>query len=657
MATTGNLLGTATSGLLAYQRALATTGHNVSNVNTPGYSRQRIELETRTPLTSTGGFIGNGVNIVSIARSYNEFINTQLRSTTATASELDMFRKLAGQIDNIVANPDAGLTLSMQAFFNAVQTVASDPDSTAARQVLMSQSTSLVNRFHFLEVRLANLKSVANNEVRSATTQISALGRGIAQLNQQIYEALGDSAGQPPNDLLDQRDEAIRSLSELVAVKAVNTENGMMNVFVGSGQCLVLGNQASTLSLLQNEFDPDNLDVGFSFNGGAVTNITDHLTGGSLGGALDFRGGLLKSTTDQLGRVALGLSETFNAQHRLGMTQDDALGGDFFGDLGTQQAVASRFNSAATNLVFTGDVTDIGAIQASDYKISYLSGTYTMTRMSDNTIVGVSAAPAFNLTATEGFTVSSVGAVVSDGDSFILRFTDGAASNFDMQITQYTQIAAASPLRTESVLTNSGNASILGGVLSNTTAIPLAASITLTYSPNALGAGIPGFTVVGGPGGTLAYNPATESSGKSFTFAGFGGYTFNIAGVPTNGDQFVIENNIGGIGDNTNALALAALQHDFTLVNGATGPTASLLGAYTQLVSDVGARTHQATIDSQVQATQLLQAQESWSNVAGVNLDEEAADLLKYQQAYQAAAQVISAASLIFDTLLGAVRR
>lgn len=657
MATTGNLLGTATSGLLAYQRALATTGHNVSNLGTPGYSRQKIELETRIPLTSTAGFIGNGVNINSISRAYDEFISTQLRSTTATSSELSTYYRLAGQIDNIVANPDAGLTIGMQEFFNAVQTLASDPESTAARQVLMSQSASLVNRFHYLDDRLANLKAVANNEVRSAATQITAFGQGIAQLNQQIYEALGDSSGQPPNDLLDQRDEAVRSLSELVSAKVVNTENGMVNVFIGNGQSLVLGNRSAELSLMQNEFDPDNLDIGFSFNNGSVVNISAQLTGGSLGGALEFRDGLLKTTTDQLGRVALGLTEVFNAQHRLGMTQDDALGGDYFEDMGTIQAVSNRYNNAATDLVFTGDVTDIGAIEPSDYKISYLAGTYTMTRMSDNTIVGVSGAPAFNLTATEGFTVSSVGAVVSDGDSFILRFTDSAAQNIGMQITQYTQIAAASPLRTESALTNVGNGTISNGAVSNTTAIPLAAPITLTYSPNALGVGIPGFTVVGGPGGTLAYDPATESGGKTFTFAGFGGFTFDIAGVPTNGDQFTIENNTGGIGDNTNALALAALQNDFTLVNGATGPTASLMGAYTQLVSDVGARTHQAAIDSQVQATQLLQSQESWSNVAGVNLDEEAANLLKFQQAYQAAAQVISAASLIFDTLLGAVRR
>lgn len=657
MAATGNLLGTATSGLLAYQRAMATTGHNVSNVNTPGYSRQRIELETRPPLSSTAGFIGNGVNVDTITRAFNDFINVNLRNTTATSSELTTYYKLAGQIDNIVADSEAGLTPAMLSFFNAVQTLASDPESTAARQVLLSQSTSLVNRFHYLSDRLDNLKSLANEQVRSATTQINAFGQGIALLNQQIYEALGDASGQSPNDLLDQRDEAIRSLSELVAVKVVPAENGMLNVFIGNGQSLVLGNRSATLSLLQNEFDADNLDIGFSFNGGAVSNITEQLTGGSMGGAIDFRSGLLKTTTDQLGRVALGLAESFNAQHHLGMTQDDALGGDYFVDMGTQQAVASRNNNGATNLVFTGDVTDVGAIEASDYKISYLSGTYTMTRMSDNTIVGVNAAPAFNLTATEGFTVSSVGAVVSDGDSFILRFTAGAAHDFDMQITQYTQIAAAAPLRTEATITNGGNATISAGELANTTAVPLAGSITLTFNPNALGVGIPGFTVAGGPGGTLAYDPATESAGKTFTFAGFGGFTFDIAGIPANGDQFIVENNTGGIGDNRNALALAGLQNSFTLINGATGPTASLMGAYTQLVSDVGARTHQAEIDSRVQGTQLLQAQESWSNVAGVNLDEEAANLLKFQQAYQAAAQVISAASLIFDTLLGAVRR
>lgn len=657
MTATGNLLGTAVSGLYTYQRAMATTGHNISNVNTPGYSRQRIELGTRPPMLSGAGFIGNGVNIETVSRAYDQFLTTQLGTNTSSNSRLSAYYSFARQIDDIVADPQAGLTPALQDFFNAVQGVANDPSSSSTRQVLLSQSNSLINRFHYLDDRLDNLQSAANTQVRSTVTQINALGQSVAKLNQQIYELQGIAAGQPPNDLLDQRDEMIRQLAERVSVSVVSQANGMVNVFAGNGQSLVLADQAATLSVLQNEFDPENLDIGFSFDGGSVTNVTKNLTGGTLGGALEFRDGLLKTSMDQLGRVAVGMAEVFNAQHQLGLNQNNVLGGEFFTDLGTQQAVAGRNNNVATDVAFTGDVTDAGALQASDYRLDYLAGTYTVTRMSDNTVVGASAVPTFNLTATDGFSISSVGSTINDGDSFLLRFTANAARDSGLQVTQSTQIAAAAALRSRSVITNTGNGAISQGELSNTTNIPLAAPITLTFNPNALGAGVPGFDVVGGPGGTLAYDPATESSGKSFNFALYGGYTFNISGIPASGDQFVIQSNVGGGGDNRNALALAALQTNRTLINGASGPTASLLGAYAQMVSDVGARTHQASIDSQAQQTLLTQAEEVWSNVSGVNLDEEAANLIKYQQAYQASAQVINAASLIFDTLLGAVRR
>lgn len=656
MTATGNLLGTAVSGLLAYQRALATAGHNVSNVNTPGYSRQQIELSTRPPLTSSAGFIGNGVNIDTVTRAYDQFLTTQLRTTTSGQGQVGAYYDLSRQIDNIVADPQAGLAPALQGFFGAVQSLSSDPGSSAARQVLLSQANSLVNRFHYIDDRLDNLRDSANTQVRATVAQINTLGQSIAQMNQQVYE-LRAAAGQPPNDLLDKRDEAIRQLAELVSVHVVAQENGALNVFIGNGQSLVLANQAAALNVMQNQFDPENLDIGFSFAGGPVTNITQNLAGGKLGGALEFRDGLLKNTTDQLGRVAVGLSAVFNAQHRLGLNQNNALGGDFFSDLGTQQSIASRNNNSTTNIVLTGVVTDVGALKASDYRLDYNAGTYTLNRVADNTVVGVSAVPTFNLTATEGFTVSAVGATVSDGDSFLLRFTAHAARDTGLLLTQSTQIAAAAPLRTRAANANAGNGAITPGNVSSAASLPLAAPITLTFDPNALGAGIPGFTVVGGPGGTLAYNPATEAAGKSFTFAGYGGFTFSVAGVPVNGDQFVVENNTGGFGDNRNALALAALQTNPTLINGASGPTASLLGAYAQMVSDVGARTQQADIDNQTQQTLLTQAQEGWSNVAGVNLDEEAANLIKFQQAYQASAQVINAASLIFDTLLSAVRR
>lgn len=656
MPVTGNLLGTAVSGLIAYQRALAVTGHNTANVNTPGYSRQRVELDTRIPSGSTFGFIGNGVAISTISRAYDQFVTAQLRTTTSSSSQLDAHYSFARQIDNIVADTQTGLAPALQAFFNSVSEVSNNPSSTATRQVMLSQADALINRFIYLDDRLADLQASANTQVRAAITDINSYTQSIAGLNQQIFDQQGLQAGQPPNDLLDQRDEAIRKLSELMSVNVVAQDNGMLNAYTSDGQILVLGNSSSTLSALQNEFDPTNLDIGLSVGGGAIANITNAISGGTLGGTLEFRDGLLQDVRNELGRIAVGFSVAFNDQHRLGLDMSDQLGGDFFSDLSTQDSISGRNNNVATDYTFTSTITDIGALKASDYRIDYSGGTYSMIRLSDNTIVGNSVTPTFNLTATEGFTVSSVGTAISNGDSFLLRVTSRAAGGIGIEVSNVNEIAAAAPVRTIANLSNTGSGRITQGSVSNTTNLPLAGSITLTFNPNALGAGIPGFTVTGGPGGTIAYDPATESGGKTFTFAAYGGFTFDISGTPASGDTFVIQSNLGGAGDNRNARALAQLQTLPIMVNGATGPTLSISGMYSQLVSDVGARTRQSEINSKAQNTLLTQAQEAWGNKSGVNLDEEAANLIKYQQIYQASAQVVTAATVIFESLLGALR-
>ena len=663
MTATGNLLGTAVSGLLAYQRAMAATGHNVSNANTPGYSRQTSVLTAQSPLPSGGGFIGTGVTVETVTRAYDQFLTAQLRTTTSGQGQLSTSYALSKQIDNIVADPQAGLSPALQDFFAALQTVADDPNASSARQLLLSQATSLTNRFHYLADRFNNLASSVNTQISSTISQANALGSSIAKMNQQIYELEGAYAGQPPNDMLDKRDEAIRQLSELVAVRVVSQDNGMQNVFIGNGQGLVIGNQAAVLSATQNEFDPETLDVSYSFGGGTVANITHNITGGKLGGVIDFRDGLLKTTMDQLGRVALGLSDAFNAQHRLGLDQGNALGQDFFTDLGTQVAVDNRTNNVATNITLTGTVTDIGALKASDYRIDFSAGIYNVVRMSDNTVVSASASAAVDLTATEGFSIAAAMVTApTNGDSFMLRFTAPAAKNFGVSITQSSQIALAAPLRSSATLTNTGNGAITQGAVSNTLNLPMGAPLTLTFSPNALGAGVPGFTVAGGVFGPLAYNPATEFAGKSFTLAapgpaaGYGSYTFSISGTPSTNDTFIIGNNTNAASDNRNALKLVGFQTNPTLINGAAGPTVSILGAYTNLVADVGTRTRQADIDQQAQQALLNQAVESQSNIAGVNLDEEAANLVRFQQAYQAAAQMVSASQTMFATLLSVTR-
>jgi flagellar hook-associated protein 1 FlgK len=647
----GDLLGISISGLLVSQRGLAVTGHNVSNANTAGYSRQRVDQVTRPPTPSGDGYIGNGATVNTVERVLDQFINGQLTSASASNSQLQEFYRLASQVDSLLADPQAGLTPNLQNFFNAVNDLADDPSSATARQVLLSEAQAVADRFHHLDSRLNALRDGVNVTITNTVSEINELAAGIARLNRDIVVSQGIGPGQPANDLLDRRDELIRQLSERVAVTTVAQDDGMVNVFIGSGQTLVAGTSAIPLSVVNNPYDASRKEVAM-VAGATTTIVSDLLTGGTLGGAMQFRRDLLDPAQNALGRTALGLSTTFNAQHRLGQNLGNALGGDFFRPLDLASPTGSPRVLTSSAATVTASVTDVSALTTSDYRLDYNGATYSLLRLSDNAVVysGAAFPPA---AAVDGVTYTLAGAPAA-GDSFLIQPTRAAANDFALALSDPSRIAAAAPVRTRAaanangVPTNIGSGRIGEASVSNTTNLPLAGPITLTFN-----AAANQFIVAGGPGGTLAYNPVTDSNGVQFSFAGYGGITFTVSGVPADGDSFVIENNTGGASDNRNALALAALRDRPVLVGGTT----SIEASYGQLVTDVGVQTHAADISRNAQQTLLNRVTEEREAVSGVNLDEEAANMLRYQQAYQAAAQMIAVADSLFQELISAVRR
>ena len=645
---TGDILGIGVSGLLAFQRSLATTGHNISNVNTPGYSRQRVDLVSNQPQASGNGFIGTGVQSSTVQRIYDNFLTGQVRSATSANSQLQTYSSLAGQVDNLLADPTSGLNPGLQGFFDAVHTASADPASIPARQVLLSQANTLTNRFHYLDQRLSDLRQGINTQITTSVAAINNLASGIAKLNQQIVLAKGLAGGQPPNDLLDQRDALVAKLSEQVSVTSVDQNDGAQNIFIGTGQTLVVGGNASTLSVVGNPYDVTRYEVALST--GAITSITsDYITGGTLGGALDFRKEMLDPAQNALGRVAIGLATTFNDQHKLGQDLKGVLGQDFFNALGSISPKVYS-TSAAT---LTASVSNVNALTTSDYRLDYNGANYTLTRLSDNAVISSVPFGAFPQTiASEGLTLTLTAGAVA-GDSFLIQPTRTAAKDVSVVTSDPTRIALAGPLVTREATnanglpTNLGTGKISAGNVTNTTALPLAAPITLTFnSATNL------FNVVGGPGGTIAYNPATDSAGKSFTFAGFGGVTFSLSGVPSNGDSFTINNNTNGVSDNRNGLQLADLRNQTKLANS----SATYAGAYGQLIADVGSTASRVDVSASAQKALLNNVTASRDSVSAVNLDEEAANMLRFQQAYQAAAQVISVSNTLFQTLITAVR-
>jgi flagellar hook-associated protein 1 FlgK len=655
-----DILNIGTSALSAFKRSLTTTGHNIANSETEGYSRQRVNLGTRIPELTGAGYVGSGVRVTEIQRLYDDYLATQMRTSQSTTSQLQSYYEYASVIDGLVADSSIGLDPAVQDFFNALHVLSDDPSSIPSRQVVLSEAQSLVDRFHDLTSQFNSIRNQLNGQLDDVVTEVSTLAESIAEVNQAIVEALGASGGEIPNDLMDQREVLLNHLSEKVSISVVPQANGAWNVFVGRGQALVIDSTAATLSTAQDPNDINARDILFSGISGSQV-ITDFISGGELGGILSFQEEMLNPVQNQLGLVAIGISDRINSQHRLGLDLDGLFGGDLF----SPAAVEVLPNNPAAPAV-SASIIDSGNLTASDYELVTVDGAagdFRLTRLSDGQVWTFNAAaypytypPAGDL---DGINITIPGAATT-GDIFLIRPTRRAAGDIALEIRDPRQLAAAAPVRLEAATNsvsggpNLGTATVTQPAISDLGNIPLVGDITLEYS-----SAIPGFTVTGGPGGTIAYDPTTQSAGVEFNFPAYGDMTFTIRGIPQDGDRFLITNNSSGVGDNRNVLALADLQNANTLLGSSSGTaeTATFQQVYGQMVADVGTKTRHTEITAETSAGLLERHQMALSSVNGVNLDEEAANLVRYQQAYQAAAQVISVASTLFDTLLGAVRR
>lgn len=637
-----NIFNIGVSGLTTFQTRLATTGNNIANVNTEGYSRQRVDLQTLPSQQSGIGYIGSGVQVGDIRRSYDDFVAGRLRSSLSAAEEGSYLYSRASQVDNVIADPAAGLGGVLSDFFNAMHDVATDPTAIPSRDVLLNQADVLASRFHSLDEYLSELRSQSNTDMATFAAEINRLSTSVAELNERI-QASGTSTGQaPPNDLLDQRDRLIDEMSKYANLNTVVQSDGLVNVFFGTGQSLVLGGDSNNLEVRNSELTADERSLYLRQGDGSSEEVTNLIAGGRMGGLLRFQQEVLNPAQDSLGMVAIGLSAYFNEEHSTGMDLNGDLGNDFFSQAGPQ-LLAHAGNSGTASASFN----DLSQVEPEEYDLRYDGASWQLIRLSDNQAVpmtgsGTSGAPF----VADGVSIV-IGAGAAAGDRYLLRPTRGGASEIKVLVTDPRDVAAADPLRTSAVAANTGTGSISAGFLDTRTgSTKLATPITLTYN-----AGSSVFNL--STGGTIPYTPASDSGDQqTVTIAGLGTFSFEMTGTPANGDQFVISDNTGGVGDNRNARRLASLQTRNVLYGG----NSSITDAYGSSVADVGTRTSRAENIRDVQAKLLERAQAVKDGVSGVNLDEEAANLVQFQQAYQASAQVISAANNMIDTLLGIVR-
>ena len=456
------ILGIGVSGLQAAQAGLWTTSHNISNATTPGYNRQQTVQSTNISLSSGNGFLGQGVQVSTVQRVYSEFLVGQALQVQTQSSQLSSYYNEIRQIDNLLADTTAGLTPALHNFFNAVQEVASSPTSIPSRQAMLSNAEALVSRFQAIDQRFSEMQEGVNTRITSSVETINSLAQQIATLNITIQTAEGSTNGQPANDLQDQRDTLIRNLSQLANVEVVHKNNGHYNIFVGSGQALVVGTQTMVLKTVPSTDDPQRLTVGISRGSETILLPEHQLQGGSLGGLLAFRRETLDSVQHDFNELAQGLAKSFNDQHQLGKDLQEGAGKAFFTIMNSNQA----------------------------------------------------------------------------------------AQSIRVAISDPAEIAAA--------------------------------------------------------------------------------------------------DDKGEVANNGNALRLASLQTENTVQDG----TASYQSAYARLVSQIGNKTRELEVTSQAQENLLAQTDQSLQSLSGVNLEEEAANLLRYQRAFQASSKVIEISNSLFDTLL-----
>lgn len=648
------LLGIGTSALLTYQRALNTVSHNIANVNTDGYSRQRVELSARQPQPVGSGFIGTGVETDSVRRIYDQFLTGELQGNTASYRELDVLHTLSAGLDNLLADENAGLSPMLNAFFNSVQDAADDPTSIPARQVMLSSADTLAARFHDLSGWMQSSRDGVNQRIATSVQQINQLSGAIADINTQIISAQATAGGQPANDLLDQRDQLVLELSGQVSVSTVMQDNGSMNVFMGSGQVLVLGAESNTLVTQSRPEDPGQVDIAINAGGSTTVPVTGLVGGGELGGLLKYREQVLDPAENSLGRIAVELGSFMNDQHRMGISLDGMQGQDLFNVPGPQ-VIADPANSGNVSVAFG----DVAQLTTHDYRLAYEGGNWSLTQLPTGQPVAMSGSG----TAADPFTADGLGIVVAGGaapgDNYLVRPTRGGASAIDVAVVDPRDLALAVPLTGSAATGNTGTGQISAGTVTDIDN-PAFQAAPGQLSPEVLVR----FTSPGSyevlDQSTMAvidtgvYDPAT---GKNlFPTDNLGidyGYQVSITGNPVAGDEFAVDYNSGGTGDNRNALLLAGLQVAHLMDNG----TASFNDSYGQLVAEVGTRTQQAQVNSDTRLQILQQNEAARASVSGVNLDEEAADMLRFQQAYQAAAQVIAVADQMFDTLINAVGR
>ncbi|WP_018993596.1 MULTISPECIES: flagellar hook-associated protein FlgK [unclassified Thioalkalivibrio] len=642
--------GIGTSALLAFQRAIGTTSNNIANSATEGYSRQRTELGNLNPQFLGGSYQGQGVGVDAIRRISDDFVNTQLRTSISEQSNAQAKADLAGRIDNLLADEASGLAPVLQGFFDAASDVANDPTSNAARTVFLTEAESLAERFKAIDGRLEEQRRILNGQIETNVKEINQLAESLAGLNREI---VAKSTQGTPNDLLDQRDRVLNQLAEKIDVTTVEQDDGALNVFIGNGQALVLGGTNQSLVAESFSGDPGKLEVGIQ-SGSGVANVTRFLQGGELGGLLEIRDSVIDPAQNTLGQIATQLGQAFNEQNAQGLDADGQIGGDIFG-IG-EPAVWGRSSNAESGVPGV-EIADPDRLTTSDYRLRVNSDEeFELLRLPGNQVVemedlgdGRFRADGMIIDVNELDNPDDP----TEGDNWLIQPTRNGARDLEVVLDDPAGIAAAAALPEATVADGddwSGTVDALEVADGfDPSLLDSAATIVIDSDTDE-------YVVEDADGNEIGRGAV--NGGDAVTIETEHGWSITLSGEPGQDDQLTIGLDRDRPGDNRNMLEMADLSEARTVQTEDGERRVPGFGdSYNSLIANVGTRTRQANVALDSANAQLEQAKAQRESISGVNLDEEAADLIRYQQAYQAAAQVIQVSNSLFDSLLGAFRR
>ncbi|WP_266171291.1 flagellar hook-associated protein FlgK [Dyella subtropica] len=621
-----NLLSTAVSGLNAAQVALNTVGNNISNTNTDGYSRQIVQQVESVTQPGPQYTIGTGVDVVSVQRAYSDYLTQAVWSNNSSLQRATAYNGLAGSLNSLLSN-GGDLQGSLDGLYGGFSAVANTPGVSSTRQALLGSASALTTVFNTLGQQLASQQSQVNGKIGSTVQSINSAASSIADLNARIAQSGTTGV---PNNLLDQRDAMVKTLSGYLGVSSYNQPDGTVSVYSSNGQALVVGGKSYALSTARDAYDTNRTNVLDS----SGTDVTSKISGGSLGALLDFRGNVLDNVQNQLGRAAVALSSSVNAQQAKGLDMNGQQGGPMF-SVPSPAVLPNGGNQGSATIA--ASVSDVSKLTSADYVMRYDGSAWNL-----KTTAGQNVALTTNADGSlsaDGLTLALSGTPKA-GDSYLIEPTRQAASGLTMTMTDPNKIAAAAALTTSASGTNTGSAKVAGISVQDASNAALLSNAKVSFPT----AGT--YQVANSAGTVLASGSYTAGQTISAN-----GWNMTLSGTPAAGDSFAVSANSNGLKDNSNALALAGLADKGVLDGAAT----SVIAAYGNLTTQVGTVGSQAATGLTTQTSLYNQAVSSQQSVSGVNLDEEAASMVRYQQAYQASAQVISTAQTIFGSLLNAM--